>query len=62
MNNNYMRAAELKIAKLDPVKDLWEIMYLRFNAMMQKNILEQVLNEQKDFELLEKEENELRKM
>ena len=52
-NNNYMRAAELKIAKLDPVKDLWEIMYLRFNAMMQKHILEQVLNEQKDFEVLE---------
>ena len=34
--NNYMKAAELKIAKLDPIKDLWEITYLRFDAMIQK--------------------------
>lgn len=70
-NSNYMIAAELKIAKLDPINDLYEIMYLRCGAKIQEIILEQILNEQMDFELLNRigiftqikeEENELRNM
>ena len=50
--SNYMISAELKIAKLDPIIDLSKITCLRLEAMIQEAVLEQILNEQKDFELL----------
>ena len=45
-----MKAAELKIAKLDPIKDFWEITYLKFSASMQEIVLEQVLEGNFDLE------------
>ena len=42
-----MRAAELKIAQLDPVKDLFEITCLKYSARLREAILEEILNEEK---------------